>query len=327
MTHRCPFSKYVPPCSTTVGSRLALRRHLVLVHQSDFKVCFDTLGRQYDEVIQLFGDELSKKVDTFRRAGRHRNKAVKSQDTRVCVVRDPASVIASESMSADAGKVNSVEFPELNDFGDFGEDFGVVLDVLFPSESGVSVLASAVDSHVQMSEVVADTSCVMDCMSVDAGSSSVHQVNSKADARTVTDRATLSDVGCSTDRPTYPNSFAVADMLTSLALAGLPMGALRLAFRAANLLGVDPDNMEARRQIETAAVTALQMERVISESLLRTLDTGFSMDPSGTASLAAITVELARRRSRRLESDGKFYGYKESEEPCLEIEYPVESDV
>ena len=181
MTHRCPFSKYVPPCSTTVGSRLALRRHLVLVHQSDFKVCFDTLGRQYDEVIQLFGDELSKKVDTFRRAGRHRNKAVKSQDTRVCVVRNSASVMASESMSADAGKVNSVEFPELTDFGDFGEDFGVVLDVLFPSESGVTVLASAVDSHVQMSEVAADTSCVMDCMSVDAGSSSVHQVNSKAD--------------------------------------------------------------------------------------------------------------------------------------------------
>ena len=191
-------------------------------------VLFYTLGRQYDEFIQLFGDELSKKVDTFRRAGRHRNKAVKSQDTRVCVVRDPASVMASESMSADAGKVNSVEFPELTDFGDFGEDFGVVLDVLFPSESGVSVLASAMDSHVQMSEVVADTSCVMDCMSVDAGSSSVHQVNSTADGCTVTDRA--SDVGCSTDRPIFPNSFAVADMVTSLALAGPPMGALRLAF-------------------------------------------------------------------------------------------------
>ena len=47
----------------------------------------------------------------------------------------------------------------------------VLLDIFGPSESGVSVLASAVDCHVQ--KFKGGTSSVMDFMSVDTGTSSV----------------------------------------------------------------------------------------------------------------------------------------------------------
>ena len=167
------------------------------------------------------------------------------------------------------------------------------------------VLASAVDDHVQMSEGV--ISGVMDFQSVDRGFSSVLPESVSYDAGTSTDSPETCDASSMTTRPCIPSDLAIADMVASLAMAGPPMGAMRLAFRAANLLGIDVENIEARNHVQTAASAALQMERLITTSLLRTLVQGLTVDPTGASSLAAIGIELASRRARRLESDGVFY--------------------
>jgi hypothetical protein len=77
-----------------------------------------------------------------------------------------------------------------------------------------------------------------------------------------------------------------------------------LLFQAANVLGVDHANDDAMARIITATEAVLRMERLLTDSLLRTSSFAARLDPSGFSSLGALITELSSRRSRRLESDG-----------------------
>jgi aminoglycoside phosphotransferase family enzyme len=83
---------------------------------------------------------------------------------------------------------------------------------------------------------------------------------------------------------------------------------MRLAFRAASVLGVDHVNDGAMARIITATEAALRMARLLTDSLLRTAAFAARLDPSGLSSLATLIAELSSRRSRRLEYDGLVPG-------------------
>jgi hypothetical protein len=128
-----------------------------------------------------------------------------------------------------------------------------------------------------------------------------------------------------TNRPTRPGFLAVADAVASLAIAGPTMGIMGLAFRAANVLGVDQNDDVAMSRIVAAAAAALQMERLLADSLVRTSAFAVIQDPSGLSSLAALTVDLGARRCRRLESDSIITEEHQTPVQCarLAIEEPV----
>ena len=135
-------SAHSPHGPKIVGSRLALRRHLVLVHQSDFKVSYDGSGRQFDKVVLLSGDDLSKKTDTFRRAGRHRDKAATESGLTTSVTADMEPFADSEIVHSTAVVMPPVsaeiaiasELPVWADFS-LGQDMSVLLDIRAASDT------------------------------------------------------------------------------------------------------------------------------------------------------------------------------------------------
>jgi hypothetical protein len=143
---------------------------------------------------------------------------------------------------------------------------------------------------------------------------------------TLTDGVSKVDVECMTDRPVFPGYLVVADAVASLAIAAPPMGITRLAFRAADVLGVDHSNGEAMARITAAAAATLRMERLLADELMRTAAFAVIQDPSGLSSLASLTADLGTRRCRSLESDFPSDSHVESksllalDEPAIVID-------
>jgi hypothetical protein len=338
MSRYCPFpdQAHVPPGPHVVGSRLALRRHMVLIHQADLQVCYDASRCQYDQVVRLSGDDLARKTDVFRRAQRHRVKVTGAPSVRGCTTFGlPASPSWVGPASGEA------------DFSSGQDDFSMWWEgdelpdlVNTASDSGAGVLASAVAASVQLSGAQFASSTtpmqardtfpnVAECLPAAAAwiSDGVTPVgcSSSAEAEPMTNFRSTADSSTMTDRPTRPGFLAVADAVASLAIAGPTMGIMGLAFRAANVLGVDQNDDDAMSRIVAAAAAALQMERLLADSLLRTSAFAVIQDPSGLSSLAALTADLGARRCRRLESDSIITEEHQTPVQCarLAIEEPV----
>ena len=324
MSRICPFddSTHVPPGPHAVSSRLALRRHMVLKHHADLKVSFDSSGRQHDEVVNLTGDDLERKADVFRRGQRHRSKTARMHVVSTAAtfaipalptVSVPAAVSAVEA-DFSAGQDDFSMWWEGDELVDLANVFDSgagdeLLDLVTASfDSGAGVLASAVAASVQVSGTEGPAAITVDVGDSDALTIFPEFVTVRSpplDDRPSTygEKPTV-DASSTTDRPALPGHAAIADVVASLAIADPSMGVVRLAVRAANVLGVDPSNDDAMSRISTAAEAALRMERLLTDSLLNTSAVAALMDPSGLSSLAALVVELSRRRSCRLEPDG-----------------------
>jgi hypothetical protein len=329
----CPFpdAVHVPPGPHVVCSRLALRRHMVLKHQADLMSHYDAAGRRYDRVVSLSGDELCRKTDVFRRAQRHQNKGV----------------VAAASVSCSSVRVATVgQGPVVSDGSAGMDDFcmswdGDELLDLFNASSNwdAGALASAVVTSDQLpvDQTFMSVPTGQESLAYVAGTSSLVMVgdapvdpsSSTRDSNevgTLTDGVSKVDVECMTDRPVLPGYFVVADAVASLAIAGPPMSITRLAFRAADVLGVDHSNGEAMARITAAAAATLRMERLLADGLMRTAAFAVVQDPSGLSSLASMTADLGARRCRRLESDFPSDIHVESksllalEEPAIVID-------
>ena len=311
MSRICPFddSTHVPPGPHIVSSRLALRRHMILQHQADLKVSFDSSGRQHDEVVNFSGDDLERKADVFRRGQRHRSKTARMHVVSAAAtpaIPASSSVTLPAAMSAVEADFSAgledlgmwwegVELLDLANVFDSGAD--ELLDLVTASfDSGAGVLASAVAASVQVSGSEGPATTAADVGDSDALTIFPELVA----ARSPGDKPTV-DSSSTTVRPAHA---AIADAVASLAIADPSMGVVCLAVRAANVLGVDPSIDDAMSRISTAAEAALWMERLLTDSLLSTSVAAALMDPSGLSSLAALVFELSRRRSCRVEPDG-----------------------
>jgi hypothetical protein len=103
------------------------------------------------------------------------------------------------------------------------------------------------------------------------------------------------------------------------------MRVMRLAFRAANVLGVNQNDHDTMSRIVAVAAAALQMERLLADSQRQMSAFAVIQDPSGLSSLAALTADLGARRCRRLESDSIIPERHQTpvQRPRLAIEQPV----
>jgi hypothetical protein len=333
----CPFpdAVHVPPGPHVVRSRLALRRHMVLKHQADLMSYYDAAGRRFDQVVSLTGDELCRKTDVFRRAQRHQNKGVVAAAN--CVMSVSCSSVRVATVGQ--GPVVSDGSAGMDDFC-MSWDGDELLDLFNASSNwDAGALASAVVTSVQLpvDQTFTSVPTGQESFAYVAGTSSLDMVgdapvdlsSSARDSNevgTLTDGVSKVDVECMTDRPVLPGYFVVADAVASLAVAGPPMGITRLAFRAADVLGVDHSNEEAMARITAAAAATLRMERLLADGLMRTAAFAVVQDPSGLSSLASLTADLGTRRCRRLESDFPSDSQDESksllalEEPAIVID-------
>jgi hypothetical protein len=150
MSRYCPFpdQAHVPPGPHVVGSRLALRRHMVLIHQADLQVCYDASCRQYDQVVRLSGDDLARKTDVFRRAQRHRVKVTAAPSVRGCTT---SGLPASPSWVGPASSGEADFSSGQDDFSMWWEGDELPDLVNTASDSGAGALASAVAASVQLS--------------------------------------------------------------------------------------------------------------------------------------------------------------------------------
>jgi hypothetical protein len=302
---------------------------MVLKHQADLKVSFDSSGRQHDEVVYLNGDDLERKADVFRRGQRHRNKtarvhAVSTAATSAIPALPTVSVPAAMSaIEADfsAGQDDLSMWWEGDELLDLVNAFDSgagdeLLDLVTASfDSGAGGLASAVAASVQVSGTEGPA-----VLTADVGDSDVWPMVAEIqiifpefetvlspsldDRPSILDEKRTVDASSMTVRRVLPGHAAVADAVASLAIADPSMGVVSLAVRAANVLGVDPSNDDAMSRITTAAEAALRMERLLSDILLSTAASAALMDASGLSGRDALVSELSRRRSCRLEPDG-----------------------